>query len=130
MQLQAKYIPLGKTETVKQNRTNCGGSESKNTKTYNHERPRYLSLSSERSITYTSPPPPNLLMIHFNIIFKSTPKTSNWSHSSIFSHQNSKHLSKEIRIINLKCHPLRFYNVTEQQRIQSVSLNEYQEPSR
>jgi hypothetical protein len=28
MQLQANDIPLGKTETVKQNRTNCGGSKS------------------------------------------------------------------------------------------------------
>ena len=49
-----------------------------------------------REINHVHIPPTDFLTIHFNIIFKSTPKIYNWSHSTIFSHQHSKYLSKEI----------------------------------
>ena len=54
-------------------------------------RVRHLFLSSARTIHYM--PPFNFLKIHFNIILKSTPKSSKCSVFLKFPYQNFMHLS-------------------------------------
>jgi hypothetical protein len=99
IKLQAYDIRLGKNESVKQTRTNYGGSKSTIFYVAQNIQPnlkQLLFVPVYREINHVHVPPPDFLTIHFNIILKSTPKNSDWSHSSIFSHQNTKHLSKEI----------------------------------
>jgi len=97
MQLQANDIPLRKTDTVKQNRTNFGGNKSTFYFAQNLQPWKTpLLVPVLREINHFPVTLPDLLAINFDIILKSAPKTSNWYDSSIFSHQRSKHISKEI----------------------------------